>query len=133
MLEDRLDALFKMADEYVVIERMKGEALVGRKYQPLFPYFAHLKSSEPDKGAFRVVRCGGMQCSLYAVCLFYCFLVFFFFGGGGGGGGGGLYPSLLPPPPRPHVRIEPYPSFTYYCFVLRLAGRQKCVPVHTHT
>jgi len=55
MLEDRLEALFKTTEEYVVMERMKGETLVGRKYQPLFPYFAHLKSSEPDKGAFRVV------------------------------------------------------------------------------
>ena len=57
MLEDRLEALFKTPEEYEVIERMVGKSLVGRKYKPLFPYFAHLKSDEPDKGAFRVLRC----------------------------------------------------------------------------
>ena len=68
MLEDRLEALFKTTEEYVVMEQMKGETLVGRKYQPLFPYFAHLKSSEPDKGAFRVVRCVKCVCVCVCVC-----------------------------------------------------------------
>ena len=56
MLRDRLGALFKTEDEYTILEEMKGESLVGKKYQPLFDYFAHMKSSEPGKGAFRVIR-----------------------------------------------------------------------------
>ena len=58
MLEDRLEALFKKPEEYTVMEggRFLGSALVGKKYQPLFEYFAHLKSTEPDSGAFRIVR-----------------------------------------------------------------------------
>ena len=58
MLEDRLEALFKKPEEYTILEggRFKGSTLVGKKYEPLFPYFAHLKSTEPDIGAFRVVR-----------------------------------------------------------------------------
>jgi isoleucyl-tRNA synthetase len=55
MLRDRLGALFKTEDEYTILEEMKGESLVGKKYQPLFDYFAHMKSSEPGKGAFRVI------------------------------------------------------------------------------
>lgn len=56
MLKDRLSALFKEENEYTILEEMKGESLVGKKYQPLFDYFAHLKSEEPGKGAFRVIR-----------------------------------------------------------------------------
>ncbi len=56
MLEDRLDSLFKKADEYTTLEKMKGASLVGKKYRPLFSYFQHLKSDEPDQGAFRIVR-----------------------------------------------------------------------------
>ena len=58
MLEDRLEALFKKPEEYTIMEggRFKGSTLVGKKYEPLFPYFAHLKSTEADSGAFRVVR-----------------------------------------------------------------------------
>ena len=58
MLEDRLEALFKKPEEYTIMEggRFKGSTLVGKKYEPLFPYFAHLKSTETDSGAFRVVR-----------------------------------------------------------------------------
>ena len=56
MLEDRLEALFKKEEEYTILEKMKGSTLVGRKYRPLFPYFEHLKSDQPDQGAFRVVR-----------------------------------------------------------------------------
>ena len=59
ILEDRLEALFKKPEEYTIMEggRFLGSTLVGKKYQPLFPYFAHLKSMEPDSGAFRIVRC----------------------------------------------------------------------------
>lgn len=58
ILEDRLEALFKTPEEYTIMEegRFKGSSLVGKKYEPLFPYFAHLKTTEPDNGAFRVVR-----------------------------------------------------------------------------
>ena len=58
MLEDRLEALFKKPEDYTLVEggQLLGSALVGKKYQPLFLYFAHLKSAEPDAGAFRIVR-----------------------------------------------------------------------------
>ena len=56
MLEDRLTALFKQPEEYTILERMVGSSLVGKKYKPLFDYFAHLKTDEPNKGAFRIVR-----------------------------------------------------------------------------
>ena len=56
MLEDRLEALFKKPEEYAILEKTLGSALVGKKYQPLFAYFLHLKSSQPDQGAFRIVR-----------------------------------------------------------------------------
>ncbi|TNF89876.1 MAG: isoleucine--tRNA ligase, partial [Gammaproteobacteria bacterium] len=37
--------------EFEVLETLKGSALVGRSYEPLFPYFAH----ERERGAFAVV------------------------------------------------------------------------------
>lgn len=55
MLEDRLDALFKKPEEYTVLGKMTGASLEGKKYKPLFPYFEHMKSTEPDQGAFRVL------------------------------------------------------------------------------
>lgn len=55
MLEDRLDALFKAPEEYTLIDKMRGVSLEGKKYKPLFPYFEHMKSTEPNKGAFRVL------------------------------------------------------------------------------
>ena len=56
LLEDRLEALYKKEEEYVILEKMKGSTLVGRKYRPLFSYFQHLKSDQPGQGAFRIVR-----------------------------------------------------------------------------
>ncbi len=56
LLEDRLEALFHSPAEYTVLDKMAGASLVGKKYKPLFSYFAHLKSEEPDRGAFRVLR-----------------------------------------------------------------------------
>lgn len=44
MLEARLSALFKSADEYEILEKFKGEVLKGKTYLPLFPYFAHVSS-----------------------------------------------------------------------------------------
>lgn len=42
MMEARLSALFKTAEEYEILERFKGETLKGKTYLPLFPYFAHV-------------------------------------------------------------------------------------------
>ena len=55
MLEDRLDALFKKPEEYTLLGKMTGASLEGKKYKPLFSYFEHMKSTEPDQGAFRVL------------------------------------------------------------------------------
>lgn len=46
-----LHTYFKTESEYTVVEEFKGKALEGKKYNPLFPYFADKK----DKGAFRVI------------------------------------------------------------------------------
>ncbi|GFS39331.1 isoleucine--tRNA ligase, cytoplasmic [Trichonephila inaurata madagascariensis] len=51
MMEARLEALFQKEAEYTVLEKFKGKTLEGSGYEPLFPYFKHLKSS----GAFRVL------------------------------------------------------------------------------
>lgn len=56
LLEDRLEALFHSPADYSLLDKMTGSSLVGKKYKPLFNYFAHLKSDEPDKGAFRILR-----------------------------------------------------------------------------
>lgn len=45
MMEARLEALFKKADEYTVLEKFEGAKLAGQKYKPLFPYFAHLEKA----------------------------------------------------------------------------------------
>ena len=46
----RVSSYFKSEDEYEIVETMKGSALDGKTYEPLFPYFASLK----EKGAFKV-------------------------------------------------------------------------------
>ncbi|MFH4976139.1 hypothetical protein AB6A40_002848 [Gnathostoma spinigerum] len=52
ILEERLCEVYKKGEGFDVLDRYKGETLKGKTYQPLFPYFAHLK----DKiGAFRVL------------------------------------------------------------------------------
>ena len=58
MLESRIEEVFKDPAKYTIMRdrQLKGSALVGKKYVPLFPYFLHLKSAEPDAGAFRVAR-----------------------------------------------------------------------------
>lgn len=74
MLEDRLEALFKTTDEYTLESGcFKGSSLVGKKYQPLFPYFADMKSPDPDKGAFRIVRLPTnlVHCAMCNGCLIY--------------------------------------------------------------
>ncbi|XP_071442401.1 isoleucine--tRNA ligase, cytoplasmic [Hetaerina americana] len=54
MMEARIGSLFKSEDEYMILERFKGESLRGRRYDPLFPYFSHLKA----KGAFCILSDG---------------------------------------------------------------------------
>ena len=44
MMEKRLEALFKHEDEYEVLKRFQGKELEGKSYEPLFPYFAKVKS-----------------------------------------------------------------------------------------
>ncbi len=48
LAEVRLTAYFS---EYKILERFKGKALVGRNYDPLFPYF----ESKRAQGAFRII------------------------------------------------------------------------------
>lgn len=54
MMEARLSALFKTADEYEILEKFKGETLKGKTYLPLFPYFAHV--SDLSWSMQRIVR-----------------------------------------------------------------------------
>ncbi|CAG2209390.1 IARS [Mytilus edulis] len=55
MMEARLEALFKAPEEYTIMERMKGKALEGLKYEPIFPYFKYMG----DKmNAFRILNDG---------------------------------------------------------------------------
>lgn len=49
--KDRLAAYYKKDQAYELLEELDGEALVGMKYEPLFPYFAAQKAA----GAFRVL------------------------------------------------------------------------------
>lgn len=51
LAEGRLPVYDKDKTEYEIVERLKGTALEGKHYQPLFSYFADRK----DKGAFRVI------------------------------------------------------------------------------
>jgi isoleucyl-tRNA synthetase len=51
LAKDRVDVYYKKGAPYQVLEEVPGSALVGMQYEPLFPYFADLRS----KGAFRVV------------------------------------------------------------------------------
>lgn len=51
LAEARLPFYDKDNTEYEVIERLKGASLEGKRYHPLFQYFADRK----DKGAFRVI------------------------------------------------------------------------------
>ena len=53
LAEDRLTSYIEKHN-LVTLKRTKGQQLVGRKYEPLFPYFANLKS----EGAFQIVSDG---------------------------------------------------------------------------
>ncbi|HBA85396.1 MAG TPA: isoleucine--tRNA ligase [Verrucomicrobia bacterium] len=50
LAKDRLPVYYKNSSAYEVLEEVLGAALVGLKYEPLFPYFAAKKA----EGAFRV-------------------------------------------------------------------------------
>jgi isoleucyl-tRNA synthetase len=49
LAEERLPAYYKDPSQYTVISRSPGAELAGRRYEPLFPFFA----AHADKGAFR--------------------------------------------------------------------------------
>ena len=53
LAESRLSAYYKDSQPEIV-ERFKGKTLEGRKYEPLFPYFAELA----EKSAFRILCAG---------------------------------------------------------------------------
>uniref|UniRef100_A0A0K2TFA5 Isoleucine--tRNA ligase, cytoplasmic n=1 Tax=Lepeophtheirus salmonis TaxID=72036 RepID=A0A0K2TFA5_LEPSM len=55
VMEVRLSSVFKKESEYEILEKFKGSALKDKKYKPLFEYFKNMKSSEPGKGAFRIL------------------------------------------------------------------------------
>lgn len=51
LAETRLPSYYKSENDYTLLSRFKGKALEGKKYTPLFPYFA----DRAEKGAFRVI------------------------------------------------------------------------------
>ncbi len=51
LASSRLPHYFKKPEEFEVVETFAGEALKGRRYQPLFPYF----SAKAEQKAFRVI------------------------------------------------------------------------------
>jgi len=53
LAEDLVAAVLGRDEDVEVLERMKGEALVGRAYEPLFGYYAGLRETHP--AAFTVV------------------------------------------------------------------------------
>lgn len=55
--EARLPVYDKEGKDYEVIERLKGKDLEGKRYQPLFPYFA----DRSGRGAFRVIMDEGVS------------------------------------------------------------------------
>ena len=52
LARDRLPVYYPKDESYELLEEMDGSALAGLRYEPLFPYFADLKT----KGAFRVLE-----------------------------------------------------------------------------
>jgi len=51
LAKDRLEANFDDPENYTVKETFKGDALVGKRYLPLFPYF----EGHAEEGAFRII------------------------------------------------------------------------------
>ena len=63
LAESRLSSYYKNADGYEILYRHKGADFLGAEYEPLFPYFAHLKDAAAcsgisgqkcERGAFRL-------------------------------------------------------------------------------
>ena len=52
ILESSLEMIYKTKDLYVIVEKLKGTDLKGKKYVPLFSYFLYMR----EKGAFRVLN-----------------------------------------------------------------------------
>ncbi len=52
LAEARLNSIFKKPETYEIVARLKGADLKGWSYEPLFPYYAHLKS----EGCFVVLN-----------------------------------------------------------------------------
>jgi len=50
-MEARMEALFKKAEEYTILEKFPGSQLKDEKYEPILPYFAEYGA----QGAFRVL------------------------------------------------------------------------------
>ena len=55
LMEARLSSMYKKEEDYVVLDKFKGETLKNKKYKPIFPYFKHFKKPGPAEGAFRVL------------------------------------------------------------------------------
>ncbi len=51
LAKQRLSNYYKSPDEYTILEEYIGKQLDGKRYSPLFPYFA----DQASKGAFRVI------------------------------------------------------------------------------
>jgi isoleucyl-tRNA synthetase len=51
MAKDRVSVYYRDEDEYDKMTELRGDELVGKTYEPMFPYFAHCS----DEGAFRVL------------------------------------------------------------------------------
>lgn len=43
--EDSIVHYFKSSDNYKILKKVRGKDLIGHVYEPLFPYFGHLKNS----------------------------------------------------------------------------------------
>ena len=52
LAEARLSTYFKSEKDYEILEKIKGQDLVGLEYQPLFNYF----SDKKQEGAFRIIH-----------------------------------------------------------------------------
>ncbi|NPE26488.1 isoleucine--tRNA ligase [Methanococcoides sp. SA1] len=53
LAKEKLEEIFEN-QEYEIIEEFKGEALLGKKYKPLFPYYAEDKTLENKENAWKV-------------------------------------------------------------------------------
>ena len=63
LAESRLSSYYKNAEDYQIIWKHFGKEFIGAEYEPLFPYFAHLKDAAEcekesgqkcERGAFRM-------------------------------------------------------------------------------